>query len=141
MLKWGKDPGDKDSWEEQGCWERTRMSGRDKVTEREGDSWQGTRLHGEGQRHSRWMRVLVSDKEGWGTRMPGGKRTQRKDKDFQGIEDCWGEEDTWEKQDCLGGTRTVVRDKDSGKGQGEWLQGVEDSGEGKGHLAWGTNNW
>lgn len=46
MLKWGKDPGDKDSWEGQGCWERMRTFGRDEVTEREGDSWQGIRLHG-----------------------------------------------------------------------------------------------
>lgn len=67
-----------------------------------------------GQGHSRWMRVLEKDKEGWGTRMPGGKRTWRKDKDFQGTEDCWGEKDTWGKQDCLGGTRTVVRDKEDG---------------------------
>lgn len=46
MRAVGRDPGDKDSWEEQGCWERTRTSERDEVIEREGDSWWGTRLHG-----------------------------------------------------------------------------------------------
>lgn len=73
MLKRGKDPGDKDGWEEQEYWERTRMSGGDEVVERDGGRWGG-------QGHGRWMRVLVKDKEGWGTRMPGGKRTHRKDK-------------------------------------------------------------
>lgn len=38
----------------------------------------------------------------------------------------------------MGKTRLLGRDKDSGKGQGGWLQGDEDSGEGQGHLARGT---
>lgn len=100
MLKWGKDPGDKDSWEEQEYWERTRMSGRDEVVERDGESWGG-------QGHDKWMRVLVKYKEGWGTRMPGGKRTRRKDKDFQGLR-------------IAGGKRTLGKDKIAWEGQGQW---------------------
>lgn len=132
-LEGGEDPGEKESWEEQGRWERTGMSARDEVAERDGDSWQGTGLHG-GTRTRQ-----VDEGDGGGQGRLGDKDAWREEdmeegQGFPGAEDSWGEEDIWEKQDFLGGTRTVGRDKEDG------CRGMRTVGKDKDTWHGGQNN-